>query len=118
MARLRSAELGGLRAALLQVPGLGPETADAILLYAGRRPVFVVDAYARRVLARHRLVPPRASYEAVRAFVEAHLPADPGLYNEYHALLVAVGKRHCRTVARCRGCPLRFDLHGRSPRAI
>ena len=47
----------------------------------------------------------------------AHLPADPGLFNEYHALLVAVGKRHCRPVPRCRGCPLRFDLHGRPPRA-
>ena len=117
MAGLRSAELGGLRAALLAVPGLGPETADAILLYAGRRPVFVVDAYARRVLARHRLIAPGTSAEAVRALVEAHLPADPGLFNEYHALLVAVGKRHCRPVPRCRGCPLRFDLHGRPPRA-
>jgi len=118
MARLRFDELAGLRAALLAVPGLGPETADAILLYAGRRPVFVVDAYARRVLGRHRLIAPGAPSEAVRALVEAHLPADPGLFNEYHALLVAVGKRHCRTVPRCRGCPLRFDLHGRPPRAI
>lgn len=118
MARLRSEDVDGLRAALLAVPGLGPETADAILLYAGRRPVFVVDAYARRVLARHRVVPPGASYEAVRAFLEAHLPADPGLYNEYHALLVAVGKEYCGTAPQCRGCPLRFDLQGRPPRAI
>jgi len=118
MARLRSEDIDRLQAALLAVPGLGPETADAILLYAGRRPVFVVDAYARRVLARHRVVSPAASSEAVRAFLEAHLPADPGLYGEYHALLVAVGKRHCRTAPQCRGCPLRFDLHGRPPRAI
>ena len=87
---------GGLiSAALLAVPGLGPETADTILLYAGRRPVFVVDAYLRRVLARHRLIAPGTSSEAVRALVEAH-----------------------RTRPRCRGCPLRRDLHGRPPRAI
>jgi endonuclease-3 related protein len=113
--RLAREPLDTLRRSLLAVPGLGPETADAILLYAAGRPVFVVDAYTRRVLARHRLIPPAASYEAIRAFVKAHLPSDPGLFNEYHALLVAVGKRHCRTVPRCRECPLRFDLHGRPP---
>jgi len=118
MARLRREDLQSLRAALLAVPGLGPETTDAILLYAAGRPVFVVDAYTSRVLARHRLIPPGASYEAIRSFVESHLPSDPRLFNEYHALLVAVGKRHCRTVPRCLDCPLRFDLQGRSPRAI
>jgi endonuclease III related protein len=117
MEGLRSQELGGLRTALLAVSGLGPETTDAILLYAGHRPVFVVDAYARRVLERHRLVLSGASYEALRARVEAHLPSDAGLYNEFHALLVAVGKRHCRAVPDCAGCPLRYDLHGRPPRA-
>ena len=104
-----------LRRELLRVPGLGPETADAILLYAAHRPVFVADAYARRVLARHRLLPRRAGYEAARAGVEAHLPSDPALFNELHALLVAVGKAHCRAVPRCDGCPLRFDLRGRRP---
>jgi endonuclease-3 related protein len=112
---LRTRPLGPLRRRLLAVRGLGPETADAILLYAANRPVFVADAYARRVLARHRLLAPRAGYEAARAFVEAHLPSDPALFNEYHALLVAVGKSHCRTVPRCATCPLRFDLRGRAP---
>jgi endonuclease III related protein len=113
-AAMRVVPLRGLREELLGVPGLGPETVDAILLYAAGRPVFVADAYARRVLARHGLVPERAGYEEVRAFVERHLPSDPALFNELHALLVAAGKAHCRTVPRCDDCPLGFDL---SPRA-
>jgi endonuclease-3 related protein len=118
MERLRREPPAALRATLLQVPGLGPETADAILLYAAGRPVFVVDAYLRRIFARHRLVAPRAPHEALRAFAETHLPSDPLLFNEYHALLVAIGKRYCRTTPRCRECPLAFDLHGRPPRPI
>ncbi len=112
--RMRTMPLGPLRADLLEIPGLGPETADAILLYAAGRPVFVADAYARRVLARHRLVDPRAGYEEVRRWLEAHLPSDPELFNEFHALLVAVGKSNCRSRPRCEGCALRFDLRGRS----
>jgi endonuclease-3 related protein len=112
---VRRAPLGPLRRELSTVPGLGPETVDAILLYAAGRPVFVADAYARRVLSRHRLLAPGLGYEAARAVVEAHLPSDPALFNEFHALLVAVGKSQCRTVPRCAGCPLRFDLRGRSP---
>ncbi len=114
-AAMRGLPLPPLRRELLGIPGLGPETADAILLYAAHRPVFVADAYARRVLTRHRLLPSRPGYEATRAFVEAHLPSDPALFNEYHALLVAVGKSHCRTTPRCDTCPLRFDLRGRPP---
>jgi endonuclease III related protein len=113
---MRRAPLGDIRRELLAVPGLGPETVDAILLYAAGRPVFVADAYARRVLARHRLLSARADYETARAFVEAHLPSDPALFNEFHALLVAAGKEHCRTIARCHGCPLRRDLRGDVPR--
>jgi endonuclease-3 related protein len=113
---MRRAPLGSIRRELLGVPGLGPETVDAILLYAAGRPVFVADAYARRVLARHRLLSARADYESARAFVEAHLPSDPALFNEFHALLVAAGKEHCRTIARCDGCPLRPDLRGDAPR--
>lgn len=116
--RLKTVPLGELRAELLSVSGIGPETADAILLYAAGRPIFVVDAYARRVLARHRLVPPAIGYEQLRAMFERHLPNDPALFNEYHALLVAVGKRHCRSRPLCEGCPLRFDLKGRRPRAF
>jgi endonuclease-3 related protein len=114
-ARVRRAPLGTLRRDLLSVAGLGPETADAILLYAAGRPVFVADQYARRVLIRHRLVPDGTGYEPARAFLEAHLPSDPTLFNEFHALLVAVGKVYCRTIPRCDRCPLRFDLRGRRP---
>jgi endonuclease-3 related protein len=112
---MRRAPLGPLRREVLRVPGLGPETADAILLYAAGRPVFVADAYTRRVLARHRLLSGRRGYEDARAFLEAHLPSDPALFNELHALLVAVAKSHCRTVPHCASCPLRFDLGGRPP---
>ena len=112
---LRRAPLGSLRRELLAVPGLGPETVDAILLYAADRPVFVADAYARRILARHRFVPAGIGYEQARAFVEAHLPSDPALFNEFHALLVAVAKTHCRAVPLCATCPLRPDLRGRPP---
>ncbi len=116
MAALEGAPLAGLRRELLALPGIGPETADSILLYGAGRPVFVADAYSRRVLARHRLVPPEAGYEDLRRFLEAHLPGDPRLFNELHALLVAVGKSHCRARPRCDGCPLRGDLRGRPPR--
>jgi endonuclease-3 related protein len=114
-AGMRRAPLASVRAELLRVPGVGPETADSILLYAAGRPVFVVDEYARRVSARHRLLPRFASYEEARAFFETHLPSDPALFNEYHALLVAVGKAYCRAVPLCAECPLRPDLRGRPP---
>jgi len=115
--RMRTMDLPALRSSLLAIPGLGPETADAILLYAVGRPVFVADAYARRVLARHRLIAPDATYEDARAWLEAHLPSDPVLFNEFHALLVAAGKSYCRTTPRCEACPLRRDLRGVRPRA-
>jgi endonuclease-3 related protein len=109
--RMRSAPLQDMRDTLMRVPGLGPETVDAILLYAANRPVFVADAYARRVLGRHGMLTPGASYEDARRFLESHLPSDPALFNEYHALLVEVGKRHCRTRAHCDDCPLGGDPH-------
>ena len=112
---LRSAPLASLRAELLSVPGLGPETVDAILLYAAGRPVVVADAYTRRVLVRHRLIPRDARYEDTRGFLEAHLPSDPALLNELHALIVTVGKTFCRTTPSCAECPLRGDLRGRPP---
>jgi endonuclease-3 related protein len=114
--RLRGVPLAPLRRDLLAVPGIGPETADTILLYAAGRPVFVADAYTRRVLSRHRLVPRQGDYETLRHFLEGHLPGDPALFNELHALLVAVAKAHCRARPSCEGCPLAFDLRGRRPR--
>jgi endonuclease III related protein len=111
---MRRAPLPLLRRQMLALPGLGPETVDAILLHAAGRPVFVADAYVRRVLSRHGVLPRGVGYEAARRALEAHLPSDPALFNEFHALLVAVAKVHCRAVACCEGCPLRADLM-RSP---
>jgi len=116
LGRLLALPLPALRVELRGIAGIGPETADAIALYAAGRPIFVVDAYARRILARHRLVAPDADYATVQTLFMAHLPHDPALFNEFHALLVRVGKEHCRTRPRCEGCPLRFDLRGRPPR--
>jgi endonuclease-3 related protein len=95
-----------LRASLLAVKGIGPETADSILLYAGGLPTFVVDAYTHRVLARHGWIGFDADYYQIQEHFESGLPRDAALFNEYHALLVEVGKRHCRKRPRCEGCPL------------
>ena len=89
---LRRAPLAPLRAEMLAISGLGPETVDAILLYAAHRPVAVADTYTRRLLARHRLIAANAGYETARAFLEAHLPSEPALFNALHALIVAAGK--------------------------
>lgn len=100
-----------LREQLLGVFGIGPETADSILLYAGGHPIFVVDAYTHRILGRHGIGPGKPDYEAVRAMFEANLPADARLYNEFHALLVNVGKNWCRPrEPRCSECPLKDHL--------
>lgn len=117
-ASLRAAPLAPLRQELLGLPGLGPETVDAILLYAAGRPVAVADAYTRRILVRHGLLPASAGYEAARAFLESHLPSDPALFNELHALIVAAAKTHCGVRARCGGCPLHRDLRGGRARGV
>lgn len=96
-----------LRQELLALHGIGPETADSMLLYAGARPAFVVDAYTRRVFRRHRLISARATYEEVQRFAVGELPPMTRVYNEFHALLVAVGKRFChRRNPECGHCPL------------
>lgn len=96
-----------LREKLLAVHGIGPETADSILLYAGRHPVFVIDAYTKRILARHGLAPAEVGYEDAQTLFHEHLPRETPLYNQYHALLVETGKRWCRARnARCDECPL------------
>ncbi|HEX5411561.1 MAG TPA: endonuclease III domain-containing protein [Terriglobia bacterium] len=112
---------GLARSQLLALRGFGPETVDAVLLYAGKLPFFVADAYTRRVLARHRLIPQGDSYSAAQQFLHLHLPANQGLFNEFHALLVETGKRHCKRQApACKGCPLQPYLHsdGNPPRAL
>lgn len=95
-----------LRRRLLEVKGIGPETADSILLYAFQRPTFVVDAYTFRILGRHALVWDPCSYEELRQFFLDHLPRDLSLFQEFHALLVRLGKDYCRPTPRCQGCPL------------
>jgi endonuclease-3 related protein len=104
-----------LRAQLLAVHGIGPETADAILLYAGNHPVFVVDAYTRRILERHGLAETSSRYEHIRQLFERSLPSDPALYNEFHALLVHTGKHYCRARnPRCSDCALNSLLPERT----
>lgn len=95
-----------LRAELLAVKGIGRETADSILLYAFDREVFVVDAYTARVAARHGLIEPGADYEQIRELFQSNLPPDTKLFNEYHALLVRLGKEFCKPKAQCPNCPL------------
>ncbi len=128
-----------LRTELLALNGVGPETADSILLYAGNHPVFVVDAYTRRVLERHGIIGPKAKYEEIRLLVEQAIgesepealtvmqqgadPRHPASrisrasrsqlaqhYNEFHALIVRVGNQYCRKTAKCEGCPLQQFL--------
>ncbi|MCR4392305.1 MAG: endonuclease III domain-containing protein [Candidatus Acetothermia bacterium] len=111
--RLPTAEL---RASLLAVPGIGPETADSILLYAAGRPVFVVDAYTRRILHRLGFLPQEhAPYPEVARLFTDHLPLDPGLYGEYHALFVRHGKERCRKRPRCPDCPVAAQCPFPSP---
>lgn len=100
-------DLGTLREELLAVHGIGPETADSILLYAGNLPTFVVDTYTHRVLARHGWIGYEAGYDEIKDYFESTLPQDVALYNEYHALIVDVGKDYCRkTNPKCDTCPL------------
>ncbi len=95
-----------LRFRLLACHGIGPETADSILLYALNRPVFVVDAYTRRILSRYGLIEGDEPYDEVRSLFESSRPRSPRLYNEYHALLVRLAKTHCRAAPICTSCPL------------
>jgi len=108
--RLRASPLEALRAELLSINGIGPETADSILLYALKFETFVVDAYTRRMLERHGLIGPGAKYEEMRSLFHAHVAADVDRYNEYHALIVALGKSNCRPSPKCAGCPLEWHL--------
>jgi len=106
LTNLESLDTDQLRSELLAVKGIGPETADSILLYALNRPVFVVDAYTARIAFRHGLIEPNADYEQLRGLFQSNLPQDTQLFNEYHALLVKVGKEFCKPKAQCSSCPL------------
>jgi len=100
-------DLQSLRSELLSVKGIGPETADSILLYAGNMPTFVVDAYTHRIFSRHELIPEESTYDDMKSFFEENLPKDVQLFNEYHALLVNIGKMFCKPKKVCEPCPLK-----------
>ncbi|MCK4293250.1 MAG: endonuclease III domain-containing protein [Planctomycetes bacterium] len=100
-----------LRTELLAVKGIGPETADSILLYAFDRPIFVVDAYTARIAVRHHLIEPDADYEQLQDLFQSNLPQDVRLFNEYHALLVRLGKDLCKPKPKCPACPLQHLPH-------
>lgn len=96
-----------LRPELLAVKGVGPETADSILLYALDKPIFVIDAYTKRILARHAICAEEAGYDELQEMFMDALEHDVELFNEYHALIVEAGKDFCRKNPRCGECPLR-----------
>lgn len=106
---LQQLPLGGLRRQLLALHGIGPETADSMLLYALDKPVFVVDAYTRRIFSRLGLLGDNHGYSAIQHYFEQQLPLSVSLFQEYHALIVEHAKRHCRTKPQCRHCPLKAD---------
>jgi endonuclease III related protein len=100
-----------LREELLGISGIGPETADSILLYAFNRPIFVVDTYTARVAVRHGLIEPDIDYEQLQYLFESNLESDATHFNEYHALLVCVGKDFCKPKPKCAACPLNALPH-------
>ncbi|HHT9145810.1 MAG: endonuclease III domain-containing protein [Candidatus Brocadiaceae bacterium] len=107
LSKMFAQDLQALRSELLSVKGIGPETADSILLYAGNMPTFVVDAYTHRIFSRHELIPEESTYDEMKSFFEENLPEDVQLFNEYHALLVNIGKTFCKTKKVCEPCPLK-----------
>ncbi len=106
MKRLGEDEAHNLRHRLLSVNGIGPETADSIMLYALDKSVFVIDAYTKRALSRHNILKYEEPYERFQGLFHKSLKRDVRLFNEYHALFVRLGKTFCRTKPVCEGCPL------------
>jgi endonuclease-3 related protein len=120
LVNLEKVRTSELREQLLSVKGIGPETADSILLYALNRPVFVVDAYTARICARHHLIDEDADlsvvsssnhYHQIQETFESNLPCDIQLFNEYHALIVNLGKDFCKPTPKCEECPLNALPH-------
>lgn len=112
--KLFALDTSDLRRELLSWKGIGPETADSIILYAAERPVFVVDAYTKRIAVRHGWIDEKIKYDGIAKLFTDHLPLDAQLFNEYHALIVRVCKEHCTTNPKCDGCPLE-KLEGQRP---
>ena len=111
VAAMKKNPLPVLREELLEVNGIGPETADSILLYALEKPVFVVDAYTHRILSRHFLCEEESVYDDLQSFFMDRLAPDVSHFNEYHALLVNIGKDYCRKNPKCSECPLNSINH-------
>ncbi len=109
--KLFANSIGQIRQQLLAIYGIGQETADSMILYAANKPIFVIDAYTRRIVSRIGLAPDSNSYGAYQALFMENLPADTRLFNEYHALLVCLGKNVCRTHPLCQQCCLRSICH-------
>lgn len=119
LTRMFATDSAGLRQQLLEVNGIGPETADSILLYAGEKPLFVVDAYTKRIFSRQGLIAGNADYRSMQELFMENLPRDTRLYNEFHALIVRIGKEHCKKGRPiCSDCPIhpqcrkRFQVSG------
>jgi endonuclease-3 related protein len=104
---MAAAEMGALRRRLLAIKGFGEETVDTILLYACGKPIFVVDAYTRRIFSRYGLLPEKVTYDQAQHFFSDHLPPDVDLFNDYHAQIVRLGKTTCRKSPLCDRCPIR-----------
>lgn len=102
-------DLFSLRKKLLSVNGIGKETADSILLYALNKPIFVIDAYTKRIFSRHGIISEEMDYDDLQSFFMRHLPQDVSLYNEYHAQIVLTGKTYCRKKPLCEKCPLKDE---------
>jgi endonuclease-3 related protein len=110
MDNLEYYDINDLRNLLLGISGIGPETADSILLYALNRPVFVVDAYTKRFLKNHQLYDGKGKYDDVQQFFMTNLPHDTYLFNEFHALIVCLCQNYCKKKPECIMCPLKKDL--------
>jgi endonuclease III related protein len=106
MKLMKKEPLEAIRNKLLEVNGIGPETADSIILYALEKPVFVIDAYTKRVLSRHNILGPDEPYDFYQDLFHSNLKKNIRLFNEYHALIVKLAKENCRTRPLCSGCPL------------
>ena len=106
MSRMFQEDMWPLRRNLLEIKGIGEETADSILLYAGNKPIFVVDAYTRRIFTRHGIPMDTWKYGEIQTLFMQYLPEEVGVYNQYHALIVNAGKHYCRKIPVCEQCPL------------
>jgi endonuclease-3 related protein len=113
VAAMKAEGLPLLREKLLGVRGVGPETADSILLYACQKPIFVSDAYTRRLFLRHRLIDEAVDYDGIQSLVMASLPSDKNLFNQFHALIVVAAKTFCKKRPECADCPLAILNTGR-----